>query len=68
MEHSFIGISAEFYGLSYKNHMEMLYPTNQTLILLSVLVVKVGVKFSKRKTQYGKISSVCHLLNLHGKC
>ena len=26
MEHHFIGISAEFYGLSHKKHMGMLYP------------------------------------------
>ena len=30
MEHHFIGISAEFYGLTHKKHMEMLYPTNST--------------------------------------
>ena len=32
MEHHFIGILAEFYGLTHKKHMEMLYSTNRTLI------------------------------------
>ena len=38
MEHHFIGISAEFYGLSHKKYMEMLYPTNLTLFVLFVCV------------------------------
>ena len=42
MEHSFIGIYAEFYGLSHKKHMEMLYPTIPTLILLSVSISREG--------------------------
>ena len=50
-EHHFIGKWAEFYGLSHQKHMRKQYPTNPTD---TVIVRKVGVKFSKRKTWLGK--------------